>query len=42
MYAGAINAVNIKGTITNFKVIAPINKRVHTINITGMYETVLL
>lgn len=42
MYAGAINAVNIKGTITNFKVIAPTNKMTHTINITGRYETVLL
>lgn len=42
MYAGAINAVDIKGTINSFKVIAPNNVRVHTINITGMYETVLL
>lgn len=42
MYAGAINAVNIKGTITNFKVIAPTNKMAHTININGNCDTVLL
>lgn len=42
MYAGAVNAVNIKGTINNFKVIAPNNVRAHTININGMCDTVLL
>lgn len=42
MYAGGITAINIKGTITNFKVIAPTNKMAHTININGNCDTVLL
>ena len=29
MYAGAINAVDIKGTINNFKVKAPLTIKMH-------------